>query len=697
MKNINFKIQKFFSKLTGSRNFLPFFAMIFLAFASSQTPAATYTVTNLNDSGAGSLRQAILDANANSGADTINVNATTPGTIDLATPLPAVTDTVAIINVNTGSGRIELNGLATQSAGDASIGFDIQAPNCEIWGFTINRFGEAGIRVGPNAAGTSNGSGTIIHQNFIGTNIDGSTVKCPDDTHLCGNLNRGVWIDGATGVQVGVGGFGGHSNTISGNFGRGISVNNKVIGVNVFNGSAIIKNNYIGTSNSFPTTNADIGNSQDGILLAGVSNCEIGGINPNDRNFILGNNGNGISIIADVNFAASNNTVKGNYIGHTSGAIQAVGNDGSGIVIQGSNNTVGGTTAAERNFITGNKANGISINSTLATGNVVQGNYIGVGSDGTTALGNNNNGVQISNFAANNAIGGTTGATLGATPSCTGACNIIANNGANAAAQTAKSGLYLDPTASAGNSIRANYIFNNGGIGIDLGTPGDTANDVNDGDTGPNDLQNKPALTAANTTGFISGTLTSTANTAFAIDFFRNTSGDGATSEGRVYIGTVNTSTNGSGGASFTFTTAATLSIGQFITATATATGTAIAPQTVGDTSEFSNAQAVVFAPPTAAVAKISGRVTDVKGEGVEGVDVSLLDSDSGETYTVTTNNKGFYEFEAVPVGRSYIITPSSKRYDFDPANRVTSHMDEETDVNFTAQPRTKSRLKTKR
>jgi hypothetical protein len=46
------------------------FALLLTAWASS-TPAATFTVTNTGDSGAGSLRQAILDANANAGADVI--------------------------------------------------------------------------------------------------------------------------------------------------------------------------------------------------------------------------------------------------------------------------------------------------------------------------------------------------------------------------------------------------------------------------------------------------------------------------------------------------------------------------------------------------------------------------------------------------------------------------------------------------
>lgn len=681
MKNTNNKesrIEKVSIKLTAA-----FFFIIFLAFASSQARAAIFTVNNLNDSGAGSLRQAMLDANGTAGADEIRLFAGV-GTIDLLTPLPTVTETVSIINFDVGSGRVELNGLATQASVMPSIGFDIQAPNCQIRGFAINRFGEAGIRVGVS------GGGTIIHQNYIGTDITGNSVFCPDDKHLCGNFNRGIWINGASGVQIGTSGPSGLPNTISGNFGRGISINSVIVGAVLSNGSAIVVNNLIGSGSS---GNNDLGNSLDGILIAGGSGSTIGGdTNGNDRNVIIGNGGNGVAIIADktpagspTGFPASSNVIKGNYIGYTLGSNTTVPNNGSGIVIQGANNTVGGTTAAARNVIAGNSANGITINSSLATGNVVQGNYIGVGSDGTTALGNLNNGIQIANFAAGNTIGGTTGVTLGATPSCTGACNIIANNG-NAASQTAKSGLYLDPTAANGNAIRANYIFNNVGTGIDLGTPGDTANDATDTDTGPNDLQNKPALTAANTTGFIAGTLTSTPSTTFAIDFFRNTSGDGAASEGRVYIGTVHTSTNGSGSATFNFTTAATLSTGQFITATATATGTSIAPQAVGDTSEFSNAQVVVFAPPTAAVAKIGGRITDIKGNGVEGVTVSLLDSESGETFTVTTNFKGVYEFEAVPVGRTYILTPSSKRYDFEPSNRVISHMDEATEVNFIAQ-----------
>lgn len=554
--------------------------------------AATFTVTNFNDSGAGSLRQAILDANAtpNSPAgtpDLIQVSNGT-GTINLLTALPTVTDAVRIINLDTGSGRVELNGLATQTGTALSIGIDIEAANCatsspacEIWGFAINRFGDAGIRIGIG------GDGTVIHQNYIGTDITGLTINCPDAAHLCGNINRGIWVNGAANVQIGVGGSGGHSNTISGNFGNGITVSNALNGTTTVNGSAIIKNNYIGGTNA--AGNADLGNSLNGILIAGTSGNQIGGTASNDRNFILGNGANGIIIVADktntLTQPASNNIIKGNYIGYTLGSNQAVANNGSGIVIQGSNTTVGGTTPAERNIIVGNSVNGVSINSSLATGNVITGNYIGVGADGTTALGNSVGGIQIADYASNNSIGGSV-----TTPgSCDGPCNIIANNG-DVTIQSAKAGVYLDLTSGIGNSVRGNAIFNNGsatGLGIDLGTPGATANDAGDADAGANDLQNSPVISNANSFGLINGTLNSTASTGFAIDFFRNDAGDGSASEARVFIGSKAVTTDGSGNATFAFLSSVPLSTGQFITATATRTSAPL------DSSELSAAVAV--------------------------------------------------------------------------------------------------------
>lgn len=72
--------------------------------------AATFTVTNTSDSGAGSLRQAITDANAAGGADEIEITVT--GTISLLTALPVITDTISIYGPATGTLIMERNATA---------------------------------------------------------------------------------------------------------------------------------------------------------------------------------------------------------------------------------------------------------------------------------------------------------------------------------------------------------------------------------------------------------------------------------------------------------------------------------------------------------------------------------------------------------------------------------------------------------
>src|SRR4051812_30634032 len=112
-----------------------FLALFLLLDAPAQ--GATLVVLNTNDSGTGSLRQAIIDANAASGADLINFNVPGVGvrTINLMSPLPPITEALTIdgysqpgSSVNTlaiGDNavlRIELNGV---NAGGG--GLDIKA------------------------------------------------------------------------------------------------------------------------------------------------------------------------------------------------------------------------------------------------------------------------------------------------------------------------------------------------------------------------------------------------------------------------------------------------------------------------------------------------------------------------------------------------------------------------------------------
>ena len=112
----------------------------------------------------------------------------------------------------------------------------------------------------------------------------------------------------------------------------------------------------------------------------------------------------------------SGNLVQGNFIGTDAAGKAGLGNFAGVALFLTSGNTVGGTSAAARNVISGNNY-GVFIFQSNA--NLVQGNFIGLAANGGTALGNSSHGVVVTRGSANNSIGGTAG----------GAGNRIAHNG----------------------------------------------------------------------------------------------------------------------------------------------------------------------------------------------------------------------------------------------------------------------------
>ena len=155
--------------------------------------ADTFTVTNTNDSGAGSLRMAITDANAQPNIDLDvpdRIAFAIPGagvhTITLNSALPSITDPLEI-NGYTQSGAsentlsvgdnavllIELNGA---NVGGTAIGLDLVAGRSIVRGLVINRFG--------TAPGSFSGSGgiriasddNVVAGNFFGCNPTGETA-----------------------------------------------------------------------------------------------------------------------------------------------------------------------------------------------------------------------------------------------------------------------------------------------------------------------------------------------------------------------------------------------------------------------------------------------------------------------------------------------------------------------------------------
>ena len=227
-----------------------------------------------------------------------------------------------------------------------------------------------------------------------------------------------------------------------------------------------------------------------------------------------------------MNVSGGNTTVTGNFIGSDVSGTLDLGNTGNGISCSGFSESIGGSTAADINLISGNDGDGMSFSN--SNSDLVLGNLIGTAANGSSALGNSGNGITFSG-------GGSVFNIIGDTQAGDG--NTIAFN--------AGDGVQVGPTAGIANTIRGNSIFSNGTtashLGIDLGPDGVTPNDAKDADSGPNNLQNFPVITSALVTGStktIKGTLNSTPGATFDIDFYANstcsTSGNG---EGKTYLG----------------------------------------------------------------------------------------------------------------------------------------------------------------
>ena len=161
--------------------------------------------------------------------------------------------------------------------------------------------------------------------------------------------------------------------------------------------SNVIEGNWIGLD---AEGNA-AGVGDDGILITdGASNNTI------RNNIISDSGGDGILIRENVIAGTSNNIVYGNYIGTDVTGTSDMGNAGYGIQIADAfNNIIGSAVLAERNVISGNDLTGISIWSSLSTGNTVIGNYIGTNAAGTGAIGNSDDGIRIGGGANANTIG----------------------------------------------------------------------------------------------------------------------------------------------------------------------------------------------------------------------------------------------------------------------------------------------------
>ncbi len=367
----------------------------------------TFTVTNLNNSGTGSLRAAITSADSSGTPSTIVFSVA--GTITLASDLPSITQNVTI-DATTAPGAT--------AGGAPVVGLDFNGNS----GLTFAA-GSAGSSLLGVAVGGASGNGVTIELN--GVTVAGDYVGLTTSGSANGNGGAGIFVASTSSNNI-IGSnptaaSGVVSNVVSGNAGSGIVIDGS-------SGNTLV-NNYVGTD---PTGTVAIANGGNGILVTGgATNNLIGGtadtdtatgavnnptgtegtvpatiVTPPLGNLVSGNSGDGILI----NSNSQNNVLSGNYVGTTASGDSALGNAGDGVaIVDANNNSLIGCTALDNpfvyyNVVSGNGANGLHITNSNDT--TVQANFFGIGANNATIVGNGLNGILVDGSSSNTQVGG---------------------------------------------------------------------------------------------------------------------------------------------------------------------------------------------------------------------------------------------------------------------------------------------------
>ncbi len=504
----------------------------------------------------------------------------------------------------------------------------------------------------------------------VGNRIDYNYVGITPDGIAIGNNPDGINIDGAPQTIIGF-------NNVSGNSGNGIAVSNlnanqlKNLAPNGGNEPSVtITGNRVGIFTSAANEVLKRPNGSNGMALNGISKALIGSIGQitNDvKNVVSGNGAGGILVTAEPlgDFPSADNIINSTIVGTDENGTPNIGNGGPGIFLHNSLRTVlGNLDPTKRNSIAGNGGVGTLISGALSTNNKLKNNFIGVAPNGN-GLGNDGDGVLISEGAKLNEVGG---------PG-EGEGNIIAYSGG--------AGVRIDETAGHCNMVDPNAIFGNTGLGIDIGAIGHTPNDADDADTGANNLQNYPEIVSkqiVNNELIVNFKIDSSPTNSnygangLYVEFFKSdNSGEGERFLGFTYY------TVADYGGSLAGTKIVNLGNLDTLGITANDPITASVTDADNNTSEF-------FPPfaPSAANVSVGGRVSTVSGQGIGKAQVLLTDS-TGATRSVLTSSFGFYRFEDVEVGQTYILSVRHKSYVFAP--QIISVNEEISDLVLTAEP----------
>ncbi|MCH8042402.1 MAG: right-handed parallel beta-helix repeat-containing protein [Planctomycetes bacterium] len=355
---------------------------------------AVFTVTNLNDAGAGSLRQAILDANAAAGSDEIEFNVAVVGTINLTSGELAITDSLTI----NGPGPDVLTIDANEQSRVFNIDDDTETRlDVEINGVTITR-----------GLSTGNGGGIISFENLSVTN---STIS--------GNTAGDRFSDGG-GIYVRFGDVTITNSTISGNttatFGGGmyvvrgsVTVTNSTIsgntagsfggGINAFNGVTVTNSTISGNTAGgfgggiYAHRMVTVINS---IITGNIASSQGGGIYANGADVTVisstisgnsANSGGGAIYVFDTDVTVTDSTISDNR----SGGIHVAAAEFGKASVTITNSTISGNTADDRGDVRFRSGGGIHVFShdvdafVTVAGSTISGNTAGASGGGIYA------------------------------------------------------------------------------------------------------------------------------------------------------------------------------------------------------------------------------------------------------------------------------------------------------------------------
>jgi hypothetical protein len=494
----------------------------------------TFTVTNTNNSGTGSFTQAIIDANSNPGADGIDFNIQGPGPHIINSSLPDITETVTIDGTTepdfSGTPIIEVNGqlAVTSDSGDGTV----------VRGLDID-----GILL------TADSAHHMVEGNFIR-----DVALNPSDLCLIGgtvaqarNIISGGILAITSGAHSIKGNFFGTDATGTAHMGRGDIISRVGSGTiggpeagarNIITGRlllenaepVLVQNNFLGTD-----VTGTVGLTSRGLFLddPGLSNTIKGNVISRSVADDTSGEGDGLTIRAN---GGGMCLVQDNLIGTDVTGTLALGNMKHGLVVDNFSGSL-----SKGNVVSGNGGIGILV---ISGQHILHDNYIGTDRTGFLAMGNGRDGIFIE--ALDQDIQRNT---------------IAFNNGVGINVRA----------VFASALILSNSIFSNTGLGIGAIGEGITPNDPCDVDLGSQNYPVLESVSVSNTGTTIQGSLSSTPNSTFTLEFFSNSVCDpSGFGEGETLIASTTVTTDNNCNADFTLNLPGVNVQGRFITATAT-------------------------------------------------------------------------------------------------------------------------------